>query len=53
MAKLLDTLDHGVGQEPLVPQRRAALQEIEARAEVETRVNALIEQASPIGTECQ
>jgi hypothetical protein len=53
MAELLDTLDHEVGQEPLVPRRRAALQEIEARAEVEARVNVLIEQASPIGTACQ
>lgn len=41
MAKLLDTLDHEMGQEPLILQRWAALQEIEARAEVEARVHAL------------
>ena len=43
MATLPDTLDHEMWQEPLVPQRRAAWHEIEARAEVEARVHESME----------
>jgi len=53
MATLPDTLDHKMAQEPLVPQRRAAWHESEARAEDEARVHALIEEVSHLGIECQ